>query len=178
MTSDTSTLSSASFPWYPSPSSNVVGNNYVIPVTATGTARLTRIFSLNNVLVSPNLIKNLNFIRQFISNNNCSVDFDPLVVLCNSSRPLYPLQLPAATSLVTSSTLSLWHCCLSHPCHEALTKLAPAILFYNKDTSTSLYRTFQLGRHIRLPFHTSTSSASSHFDLIHYDLWTSPIGIV
>ena len=33
----------------------------------------------------------------------------------------------------------------------------------------------QLGHHIHLPFHTFTSCASSHFDLIHCDIWTSPI---
>ena len=34
---------------------------------------------------------------------------------------------------------------------------------------------FQLGRHVPLPFHVSISCASSKFDLIHCDLWTSPV---
>ena len=33
----------------------------------------------------------------------------------------------------------------------------------------------QLGRHVRPPFHSSTSHVSSKFDLIHCDLWTSPV---
>jgi hypothetical protein len=33
----------------------------------------------------------------------------------------------------------------------------------------------QLGRHIRLPFPSSSSRVVHAFDLIHYDLWTSPV---
>jgi hypothetical protein len=32
----------------------------------------------------------------------------------------------------------------------------------------------QLGRHVRLPF-SSSSHATHAFDLVHFDLWTSPI---
>jgi hypothetical protein len=33
----------------------------------------------------------------------------------------------------------------------------------------------QLGRHTRLPFTTSSSRAEQAFDLVHCDLWTSPV---
>jgi hypothetical protein len=33
----------------------------------------------------------------------------------------------------------------------------------------------QLGKHIRLPFSTSSNCAAMAFDLIHLDLWTSPV---
>jgi hypothetical protein len=33
----------------------------------------------------------------------------------------------------------------------------------------------QLGRHVRLPFSSSSSHATHSFDLVHCDLWTSPI---
>jgi hypothetical protein len=33
----------------------------------------------------------------------------------------------------------------------------------------------QLGRHTRLPFITSFSRAEQAFDLVHFDLWTSPV---
>ena len=58
----------------------VVGNGSLLPVTATGSTDLSS-FRLNNVLVSPQLIKNLISVRQFTTNNNCSVEFDLLVVL-------------------------------------------------------------------------------------------------
>lgn len=33
----------------------------------------------------------------------------------------------------------------------------------------------QLGRHVRLPFYGSSSRTSKAFELIHCDLWTSPL---
>jgi hypothetical protein len=33
----------------------------------------------------------------------------------------------------------------------------------------------QLSHHTRMPFASSTSHADNIFDLIHYDLWTSPV---
>jgi hypothetical protein len=45
----------------------------------------------------------------------------------------------------------------------------------NKDASSPLCHACQLSRHVRLPFHTSTSRAVNNFDRIHCDLWTSPI---
>jgi hypothetical protein len=48
-----------------------------LPVTAIGATTLSPSLALNNVLVSPHLIKNLISVRQFTIDNNCSVDFDP-----------------------------------------------------------------------------------------------------
>jgi hypothetical protein len=76
MTSDAHSLSYLSSPRYPFPSSIVVGDGSLLPVTATGAAHLSSL-SLNNVLVSPKLIKNLISVRQFTTDNNCSVEFDP-----------------------------------------------------------------------------------------------------
>jgi len=122
------------------------------------------------------------------SDNNCSVEFDPsgcsvkdlgtrnVIVRCNSSGPLYPLHLPAAaTALAAGSTSTLWHRCLGHPGQESLTKLASMLPSCNKDVSSSPCHACQLGRHTRLPFWVSSSRAINKFDLIHCDLWTSPI---
>jgi hypothetical protein len=98
-----------------------------------------------------------------------------VIVRCNSSRPLYPLCLPATHSFVASSTPSLWHRRLGHPGHETLSKLTSAIRMCNKDASSTLCHVCQLSRHVRLPFRTSTSRAVNNFDLIHCDLWMSPI---
>uniref|UniRef100_A0A0A8Y6X7 Uncharacterized protein n=1 Tax=Arundo donax TaxID=35708 RepID=A0A0A8Y6X7_ARUDO len=151
MTSHSGTLSHIAHSRYPTPSSIVVGNGFLLPVTATGTTVIPPSLHLNNVLVSPQLIKNLISVRQFTIDNNCSVEFDPtgcsvkdlqsrnVIVRCNSSRPLYPLHLPAAHSLVTASGPALWHRRLSHPGHEALSKLASSGLpAHRHDTSSSL----------------------------------------
>jgi transposase InsO family protein len=186
MTSHDGTLSHSSTPQFPSPTSIVVGNGSLLPVTATGKAQLGPLI-LNNVLVSPSLIKNLISVRQFTIDNHCSVEFDPygcsvkdllsrnVIIRCNSSGPLYPLQLPVAHSLVASAAPShLWHRRLGHPGREALSKLASAIPACNKSLDP-ICHACQLGRHVRLPFGTSVSRASNNFDLIHCDLWTSPI---
>jgi hypothetical protein len=86
-----------------SPSHIVVGNGNLIPVTSTGTTHLSHNLSLNNVLVLPSLIKDLIYVRQFTTDNNCFVEFDPFgcsmkdlptrreIIRCDSSGPLYPL---------------------------------------------------------------------------------------
>jgi hypothetical protein len=63
MTFDAGTLSSTSAPCFSAPSSIVVGNGSYLPVTATGATVLTPSLRLNNVLVSPQLIKNLISVR-------------------------------------------------------------------------------------------------------------------
>ena len=147
----------------------------------TGSAALSPALCLNNVLLSPHIIKNLISVRQFTTDNNCSMEFDPVgysvkdlqtqdeIVRCNSSGPLYPLCLPPAHSLVAKAASPLWHRHLGHPGHEALSKLASSISCQIEDC-LDLCHACQLGRHVRLPFHASVSRASSKFDLIHCDL--------
>ena len=96
MTSQSSSLSNVLFPLYPNPSSIIVDNGSLIPVTATCSTELSPTSRLNNVLVSPQ-IKNLISIRQFTTDNNYFVEFDPTscsmkvlptrkeIVRCNSS---------------------------------------------------------------------------------------------
>ena len=185
MTSDSFSLTHNFVSQYPS--SIVVGNGSLLPVTFTGTATLPGPFSLNNVLVSPSLIQNLISVCQFTSDNNCSVEFDPagcfvkdlesrrVLVRCISAGPLYPLRLPPAAAFIVGAP-SPWHRCLGHPGHEVMTKLSSVIPSCNKELSTFLCHACQLGRHVRLPFTSSTSRATNNFDLIHCDLWTSPVG--
>ena len=49
------------------PSSIVVGNGATLPVVGTGYSTLPGPFHLNNVLIAPDIIKNLLSVRQFIS---------------------------------------------------------------------------------------------------------------
>jgi hypothetical protein len=89
------------------PSSIVVDNGSVLPVTSVGDTVLPDPFDLNNILVTPDIIKNLLFVRQFTIYNWCSMKFDPfdlsvkdlatrnVITRCNSSGPLYTICLPA-----------------------------------------------------------------------------------
>ena len=60
MTSDSSTLTHNFISRYPS--SIVVGNGSLLPITATGNTVIPPSLHLNNVLVSPQLIKNLIYV--------------------------------------------------------------------------------------------------------------------
>src|SRR5438132_2273969 len=78
MTSEAGMLSSL----FPSAASSnvVVGNGPFLPITNTGHTSLStpdRSFYLNNILVTPTIIKNLISVRQFTLDNNCSVELDP-----------------------------------------------------------------------------------------------------
>lgn len=184
MTSDSHTLSHPTSSRYPTPSSIVVGDGSLLPITATGATTLTD--SLNNVLVSPRLIKNLISVRQFTTDNNCAVEFDPagcsvkdlesqkVIIRCNSSGPLYPLHLPSAAALAAGSSPSLWHRRLGHPGRDALSKVVSVLPGCTKELD-SICHACKLGHHTRLPFQSSSSRAPSLFELIHCDLWTSPV---
>jgi hypothetical protein len=59
-----------------------IGDGSSVPVSSFGHASLpsfssNRPLQLHNVLVTPRIIQNLVSVRQFTTDNNCSVDFDP-----------------------------------------------------------------------------------------------------
>ena len=142
------------------------------------------------------MIHNLLSIRQFIANNSCSIEFDsssltvkdsasrrPLL-RCDSSGPLYTLRLPASAAPPLTSSLSAtfavtpssttWHRRLGHPGHDVLAQLSRSTdVPCTTAPAEHLCHACQLGRHVRLPF--SSSHAAHAFDLIHCDLWTSPV---
>jgi len=85
------------------PSSIIVGNGATLPVIGTGYSVLPRPFRLDNVLLAPDIIRNLLSVRKFTTDNSVSVEFDPLgvsvkylrtqntLLRCNSTGPLYTL---------------------------------------------------------------------------------------
>ncbi|GJT47500.1 ribonuclease H-like domain-containing protein [Tanacetum coccineum] len=57
----------------------LVGDGKSIPVTNTGHSTLPtpyRPLHLNNVLITPNIVKNLISVRQFVRDNKCTIEFD------------------------------------------------------------------------------------------------------
>jgi len=95
----------------------------------------------------------------------------------NSSGPLYPhLSSVLGTSPSAGSSSTLCHRCLGHLGSDALSRLvSSSAISCNKAESKYLCHAYQLGRHVRLPFHTSSLRAAHNFDLIHCDLWTFPM---
>ncbi|GJZ42405.1 ribonuclease H-like domain-containing protein [Tanacetum coccineum] len=173
---------------YPSIS---VGDGHSIPVTNTGHSIFptpTKTLHLNNVLITPHIVKKLIYVRQFVRDNNCTVEFDTfgfsvkdfmtrrVLLRCDSTGDLYPVTTP---SLIPQSLLvsqHTWHQRLRHPISEVLRRLVSNnFISCNKDKPPVLCHACQLGKHVRLPFVSSNTVVTSCFDIVHSDVWTSPI---
>ncbi|GKE51445.1 ribonuclease H-like domain-containing protein [Tanacetum coccineum] len=173
---------------YPSVS---VGDGYSIPVTNTGHSILPTShgdFHLHNVLITPSIVKNLMYVRQFVRDNNCTNKFDGfgfsvndfatrrVLHRCDSTGDLYPLTSP---SLITHAYLvsqHTWHQRLGHPGSKVLRRLiSSSFISCNKEKPPVLCHACQLGKHVRLPFVKSETVIGNCFDVIHSDVCTSPI---
>ncbi|GJT12448.1 ribonuclease H-like domain-containing protein [Tanacetum coccineum] len=170
-----------------------VGDGNSIPVTNTGHSIIPsghRPLHLHNVLVTPNIIKNLISVRQFTRDDNCTIEFDTfgfsvkdfltchILLRCDNSGDLYQVtkssNLPATFVSTSSST---WHQRLGHPGDKVLRSLSSRhFISCNKEKSSHICHACHLGKHVKLPFHSSDSIVTKCFDIIHSDLWTSPIG--
>jgi hypothetical protein len=102
---------------------------------------------------------------------------------CNSSGPLYTMRLPScsipspcvAPTAALVASMSTWHHRLRHPGIDALSKLLSDSSVVCSRRTHDFCQACQLGRHTRMPFVSSTSCAHNIFDLIHCDMWTSPV---
>jgi hypothetical protein len=179
------------------PPSIVVGNGSVLPVTSVGDLVLPKPFYLNDVLVAPDLVHSLLSICHFTTDNSCSMEFDPfglsmkdlatrrVLARYDSNGPLYTLPLPTLPTttphvvpyaLATTASSATRHCRLGHPGLDVLSKLSSTSAStcpHSRDDS--LCHACQLGQHVQLPFPSSFTRALQPFNLVHCDLWTSPV---
>ncbi|GKA34065.1 retrotransposon protein, putative, unclassified [Tanacetum coccineum] len=169
-----------------------VGDGKTIPVTNTGHSilpTLSRHLYLHNVLVTPNIIKNLISVPQFTRDNKCTVEFDEfgfsvkdfltrhILLRCDSSGDLYPITKPShIPSALLSVSPNMWHQRLGHPSAKVLRSLISRnVISCNKEKSSHICHACQLGKHVKLPFVSSDTRVSSCFDIIHSDIWTYPV---
>ncbi|GJT16471.1 ribonuclease H-like domain-containing protein [Tanacetum coccineum] len=173
---------------YPSVS---VGDGHSIPVTNSGHSILPTPFKslhLNNVLITPHIVKKLIFVRQFVHDNNCTIQFDSfgfsvkdfltcrVLLRCDSTGDLYSVTAPSPILHAFLVSQHTWHQRLGHPGSEVLWRLVSSnFISCNKEKLPVLCHACQLGKHVRLPFVSSSSVVSACFDIIHSDVWTSPI---
>ncbi|KAJ9547306.1 hypothetical protein OSB04_019849 [Centaurea solstitialis] len=161
-----------------------------IPVKGSGnTLHITpqHSFRLHNILYTPNIIKNLQSIRQLTRDNNVYVEFDyfgfffakdlktgRVLSRHNSPGDLYSFTTPEPSSsahLATSST-DQWHNCLGHLDTSFLDFFILVSLFLEP---LSICHSFQILKSKQLPFYDSHSTTFAPFDIIHCDLWKTPI---
>ncbi|GJW29378.1 ribonuclease H-like domain-containing protein, partial [Tanacetum coccineum] len=146
----------------------IVGNESFIPVTHSGHLQIPnpyRPLHLKNVLVIPNIIKNLVSVRKFTTDNKCSIDFDPYgftvrdyhtrqtLLRCDSTGDLYPLHVAASAFAPLTNNHSLWHQRLGHPDDNVIQTLSSrGLVSYNKQNTQNLCRACQLRKQTKLPF--------------------------
>nr|GEW33734.1 ribonuclease H-like domain-containing protein [Tanacetum cinerariifolium] len=139
-----------------------------IPVTNTGHS----VFStphgslrLNNVLIAPSIVKNLIYVRQFVRDNNCTIEFDAfgffvkdfttcrVLLRCDSTWHLYPVTSPSSIPQAYLVSQYTWHQRLGHPGSKVLRRLiSSSFISCNKEKPSVLGHACQLGKHVRLPF--------------------------
>ena len=114
-------------------------------------------------------VKDLKTKHNILSSSNQ----DGLYPLRNSINPPNAFGLTAVR--VTGST---WHRRLGHANSRVLFHLFQCSLIAcnkSENSDTCLCHACQLGKHVRLPFDQSKSHTSSPFELIHSDIWVSPV---
>lgn len=172
----------------------LVGNGNKLPIQGYSNANLPPPhppFRLNNVVYAPHIITNLTFVRQCTRDNNVPIEFEPLgfsvkdlttrtvLMRCNNAGDLYPFSNSSLhTPLASLSTISpnIWHSRFGHPDDSVFNFLRiNNSISCNKRRGDNFCTTCPLGKHIHLPFQSSFNKTISAFDIVHADLWTSPI---
>src|SRR5690606_27791356 len=138
---------------------------------------------LRNVLVCPASIKNLIYVRKFVNDNLCAIEFDPFgfcikhfqtqntLLRCDSSGRLYsvtPSPPPSShfALSITSLDSSVWHKRLGHPNNSILTRILSSFSSTIPTTDlTTLCQACQLGKQTRLPFYDSHTAVTSPFEI-------------
>jgi hypothetical protein len=183
------------------PSSTIVGNGSSLSITSVGDSVLLGPFYLNNILLAPDMVQSLLSVRRFTTDNWCSMKFDPfglfvkdlttknVIVRSNSTDPLYTMRLlgslaPSSSAVATLTVVphaltavapTMWHRRLGHPDPDTLSSLSRSFFIQCTGKKHDFCHACQLGKHTRLPFCSSSHRAEHPFDLIHLDLWTSPV---
>jgi hypothetical protein len=182
------------------PSSIIVGDGSSLPITSVGDSVLPGPFYLNNILLAPDMVQSLLSVRYFTTYNWCSMEFDPfglsmkdlttknVIVKSNSTSPLYMMHLPGSLTPSSSTVVvlavvshaltvvapTMWHHRLGHPGPDTLSSLSRSSFIQCTSKKHDFCHAYQLGKHTRLPFCSSSHHVQHPFNLIHLDLWTSP----
>ena len=96
----------------------------------------------------------------------------------DSSGDLYSVPSVLSThqhSAFVTETPTLWHKRLVHVNNDSLKSLISSSSFSCNKYSIQFCNACQLGKQIKLPFSKSNNSTSLPFEIIHSDLWTSPL---
>nr|KYP55172.1 Retrovirus-related Pol polyprotein from transposon TNT 1-94 [Cajanus cajan] len=98
------------------------------------------------------------------------------IMRCESWGELYPITKPTNPYTFAAVTPSLWHDRLGHLGAPVLTSLRKnKLIKCNQIKDSRICHSCPLGKHVKFPFYASNSCTIMPFDIIHSDLWTSPV---
>nr|GEV17467.1 ribonuclease H-like domain-containing protein [Tanacetum cinerariifolium] len=99
-----------------------------------------------------------------------------VLLRCDSTGDLYSVTAPSSIPHAFLVSQHTWHQRLGHPGGEVLRRpISSNFISCNKEKPPVLCHACQLGKHVRFPFVSFGTVISSCFDIIHLDVWTSPI---
>nr|GEV66605.1 ribonuclease H-like domain-containing protein [Tanacetum cinerariifolium] len=91
-------------------------------------------------------------------------------------QDLYPVTDPSPIPSAFLVVQQTWHQRLGHPKSDVLRCLVSNnVISCNKEKPPVLCHACQLGKHVRLSFVSYSTVVFSCFDIVHLDVWTSPI---
>ncbi|KAG7594152.1 Reverse transcriptase RNA-dependent DNA polymerase [Arabidopsis thaliana x Arabidopsis arenosa] len=169
----------------------MVGNGDFLPITHIGTIPLQTLsgkpLPLNDVLVCPDVARNLLSVSKLCSDYPCSFKFDSdgvrvkdkqtkqLLTVGRRDKDLYVLENPAFTAFYStrqhSTSDEVWHQRLGHPHAEILQHLSRTEAISVNKRTNKLCESCQLGKSAQLPFSSSTFVATKPLERLHCDLW-------
>ncbi|CAL8085961.1 unnamed protein product [Prunus armeniaca] len=171
-----------------------VGNGQGLYISNIGFGSISQ-FHLNKVLHCPSASHNLLSVHQFALDNSVYFIFTPsdfyvkdlvsgkTLFHGKSENGLYPFRSPSSSSSFPTTAVALlgirtsspvWHQRLGHPSPVVFQKLS-AHLPLRGSPRSSFCSHCPLGKSSRLPFQLSSSVSTVLLQLIHCDIWTSPV---
>ena len=175
-----------------------VGNDSGIPISHYGSNQLYTnacSFDLNNILHCPTASTNIISTHRFTLDNHCYLLIFPYFFLVKDLKTqkmffrgrcengLYPFPSGSGKSNIQFSafvgvrvSVQKWHARLGHPANSTIKFLVSNKLVLILGTSTVTFcESCLLGKSTRLPFNVSKSISQFPLQLLHSDVWCSPI---
>lgn len=186
---------------YTGSDSIAVGNGSGLQITHTGSASFHTPFAklqLSQVFHCPNALANLLSINQFCKENNCFfilTDASYFIKDClmgltllegKSEGGLYPIRTSKAvhhksqilTALLgVKAPVSVWHSRLGHPSSPVVRQILKKhqLPFVGSLQNKEVCESCQLAKSKQLPFSLSSRVSSAPLQLVHTDVWCSPV---
>lgn len=101
-----------------------------------------------------------------------------ILIRCDSFCDVYSIISHTPQGLL-SVALSIWHQRLGHPAHQVFKLLVDSrFIPCSRTKLPRLCHACQMGKHMKFPFSLSNFVYRFPFEIVHYDVWTTPVASV